>query len=265
MVIEVEANNRFDLSSTSKGNQIKWFQNNMYIKADSMGYEGFAEVLTSELLKYIDIPFDYIDYFPCEIKEKGRQYSGCYSYNYLTSNECFISIARLLECRYKNIDLIYKKYVGKALVDFIIQFIKEQTGLDITEYLSILTKFDYLILNEDRHFNNINLIYNSITKAYKLGPIFDNGLSLLSDTTDYDILDTISANIKQVKSKPFSNNFNKQVAYFDNKPLKIDIQSYYKALEKHKDLYENNKYYIRAVNVLNRQLRGLEGKIWVKN
>lgn len=265
MIIEVEANNRFDLSSTSKGNQIKWFQNNMYIKADSMGYEGFAEVLTSELLKYIDIPFGYIDYFPCEIREKGKQYTGCYSYNYLTPDECFISIARLLEYQYKNVGLIYKKYIGKALANFIIQFIKEQTNLDITEYLGVLTKFDYLILNEDRHFNNINLIYNSITKAYKLGPIFDNGLSLLSDTTDYDILDAIQINIKQVKSKPFSNNFSKQVAYFDDKPLKIDIQGYYKALEEHRDLYENNKCYLRAVNVLNKQLRRLEGKIWIRS
>ena len=265
MIIKVEANNRFNLSSTSKGNQIKWFQNNMYIKADSMGYEGFAEVLTSELLKYIDMPFSYIDYFPCKIQEKGKQYSGCYSYNYLVPNECFVSIARLLECQYKNIGLIYKKYTGKALADFIVQLIKEQTSLDITEYLSILTKFDYLILNEDRHFNNINFIYNSITKTYKIGPIFDNGLSLLSDTTDYDILDTIVANIKQVKSKPFSSSFSKQVAYFDDKPLRIDIQGYYKALEEHKDLYANNKYYLRAVNVLNRQLKSLEGKIWIKS
>ena len=39
MELDVSRSNRFSLSSTSKGNQIKWFSNNMYIKADTMGCE----------------------------------------------------------------------------------------------------------------------------------------------------------------------------------------------------------------------------------
>ena len=32
----LSSNSRFSLSSTSKGNQIKWFHNTLYIKADTM-------------------------------------------------------------------------------------------------------------------------------------------------------------------------------------------------------------------------------------
>lgn len=38
-VIHVEKHNRFDKMSTSKGNQTKWFKDNMFIKADSRGYD----------------------------------------------------------------------------------------------------------------------------------------------------------------------------------------------------------------------------------
>ena len=265
MIIKVEASNRFDLSSTSKGNQIKWFINNVYYKANNLGYEGFAELLASELLKYIELPFDYIDYQACKIQEGDKIYEGCYSYNYLKVNESFVSLASLLEKQYKSVESLSKKYKGKAFVDFLVAFIKEKTKLDIQDYLGLLTKFDYLILNEDRHLNNINLIYNSQNDSYRVGPVFDNGLSLLSDITVYSITNSISDNINKVTCKPFNKSFEKQVQYFSTEPLRIRIDDFNKSLEAHKDQYANDKYYNRAVAVLNRQLRILEGKIWIKN
>lgn len=43
-VFNVSRENRFELSSTSKGNQIKWVKGNKFLKADTMGYESIAEV-----------------------------------------------------------------------------------------------------------------------------------------------------------------------------------------------------------------------------
>lgn len=37
MDFKVNVKDRFNLSSTSKGNQIKWFKDNIYLKADSLG------------------------------------------------------------------------------------------------------------------------------------------------------------------------------------------------------------------------------------
>ena len=38
-------------SASSKGNQQKWLVNDLWYKADHMGYEGLCEVIVSELLK----------------------------------------------------------------------------------------------------------------------------------------------------------------------------------------------------------------------
>lgn len=46
-IVHLNEEDRFMLSSTSKGNQIKWYQAGKYYKADSFGYEGLAEVFTN--------------------------------------------------------------------------------------------------------------------------------------------------------------------------------------------------------------------------
>lgn len=53
-VIRVSKKDRFQLSSTSKGNQTKWYKDDMYIKADTMGYESISEVLVSEFYRFVD-------------------------------------------------------------------------------------------------------------------------------------------------------------------------------------------------------------------
>lgn len=45
-IVQLDEADRMLQSSTSKGNQTKWFRNNRYYKADSFGYEGLAEWLS---------------------------------------------------------------------------------------------------------------------------------------------------------------------------------------------------------------------------
>lgn len=66
-------------------------------------------------------------------------------------------------------------------MDYIVACVYKSTGVDIRGYLIILAYIDSLILNEDRHFYNICLIEKD--EEYRVAPIFDNGLSLLSDTS----------------------------------------------------------------------------------
>ena len=70
---------------------------------------------------------------------------------------------------------------------------------------------DAFFLNEDRHTNNIAVIRNENTKTFRMAPIFDNGLSLLSDVNDYPLGKDVYENIKSVKAKPFDMNFDKQL------------------------------------------------------
>lgn len=46
--------------------------------------------------------------------------------------------------------------------------------LEIIQYLSNLIRLDAIILNEDRHLNNVSFI-KSINGDYSLCPVFDNG------------------------------------------------------------------------------------------
>lgn len=261
--IKVSESERFELSSTSKGNQIKWYRNDLFIKADTMGYEGFAEALTSELFKYIDTDYSFIDYFLCKIIEDDKKYNGCCCKNYLSENEIFVSLYRLLQKADKNIDVTLKKLNGIELVDYVVNTVREITDVDIYDYLGFITKFDSLILNEDRHLNNINIIYDTGTGRYNLSPVFDNGLSLLSDTNDYELTRPINVLERKVKSKPFSTSFSKQVGYFDTELLKIDYSSFLKVLSVNSEVFDT-KEKIRAREVLLHRLKSQEGKLWIR-
>ena len=162
-------------SGTSDGTQDKYFKDNKWFKLDRYGNEGLAEYTASQILKLSGIfSKDYVEYTPCLINGKP----GCYSTNFLSENESFITLYRL----YKNVtgrDLatVCSKMDYDDGIDYVINFVKEQTGVDIQEYLANTFILDEIILNEDRHFNNLGIIYNETD--FRTAPIFDNGKSFL--------------------------------------------------------------------------------------
>lgn len=200
---------RFECESTSKGNQIKWYFNNRYYKADSFGYEGLAESFSYEISKFIKSPIEWIKYTPCRIKENHHIYNGCFSENFLKENETLVSFHRILRSMHGN---DYRKYLSGSIAErmlFVCDSIKEYCKVDIKLYLFTIILFDAIILNEDRHLNNLTVIKGS--NGYYTAPIFDNGLALLSDLRDYPLDNSTVFNMKNVKAKPFSNTFSKQV------------------------------------------------------
>ena len=73
-----------------------------------------------------------------------------------------------------------------------------------------MIEIDAFLLNDDRHFNNIALIYSN--NHYKLCPIFDNGSALLSDTKlDYQMDKNIYDLIDYAKPKTFTHDFYEQL------------------------------------------------------
>ena len=78
-------------------------------------------------------------------------------------------------------------------------------------YLTSILELDCLTLNEDRHTNNLAVLRNEETKTFRLCPIFDNGLSLLSDLNDYPLADDLYTCIERVKAKPFDSDHVEQV------------------------------------------------------
>ena len=96
-------------------------------------------------------------------------------------------------------------------IRYTVSFVERTTGLtDFGVYLSTLLELDAFVLNEDRHTNNIAVIRNEKTGTFRLCPIFDNGLSLLSDLNDYPLDKDMYACIDAVAAKPFSTDFSEQ-------------------------------------------------------
>lgn len=200
------------MGHTSKGDQPKWQVGDTWYKADHMGYESLAEVLVARMLGRSSLS-GFVMYEPVIIQIDGRALPGCASQNFRASNETLIPLERLHRS-FKGDGLA--KTAGRlpaveARISYAVDFVEQVTGLeDFGRYLATMFELDAFLLNEDRHTNNLAVIRNEDTGAFRLCPIFDNGLSLLSDTNDYPLSDDIYACIARVKAKPFSSSFEEQ-------------------------------------------------------
>ena len=174
---EITIDSRYAITDkgTSDGTQIKYYKDNMWYKLDRYGGEGEAEELASAILGLSGYPKKkYVTYQQAMINGNP----GCVSRNFLRKNEQFITLYRL-----------YMNYTGRDLadvtqrmdyddaIDFVLDFVLTTTGVDLHEYLADTFVLDELILNDDRHFNNLGLIFNG--DSFRPAPIFDNGKSLL--------------------------------------------------------------------------------------
>lgn len=198
--------------SSSKGNQKKWFHSGIWYKEDFLGYEGKAEWVTSQILKMSTLAKqDYIEYFEVEIMHQNEVRKGCYSSNFLKEGETLITLARLFESNLYNYEKELARLNNKRKVSEVISKVLEFTNLNIEDYLRNLFTLDAFIFNEDRHFNNIAIIHNREKNSFRNAPIFDNGLSLLSDTKTYPEWISVIPNLGKVKSKPFEIDFEEQL------------------------------------------------------
>ena len=78
------------------------------------------------------------------------------------------------------------------------------------EQLGKIATFDMLILNTDRHFNNIGIIADVLQNDYKNAPVFDNGNALLSNGGEYPFDVSIENNIDKVAGQPFTASLERQ-------------------------------------------------------
>ena len=197
---------------TSKGDQPKWLYKGLWYKADHMGYEALAEVIVSRLLMKSNVK-DFVCYEPARVLYEDVEKNACVSKNFRAKNEILLPFERL-----------HRAYHGRGLaaelahmetgekIRYTVDFIEQTTGLqDVGRYLTTLLELDAFFLNEDRHTNNLAVIRNEDTKEYRLCPVFDNGLSMLSDLNDYPMGADIYHCISKVKAKPFDLDFDEQV------------------------------------------------------
>lgn len=200
---------------TSKGDQLKWRINDMWYKADYMGYESLSEVLVSRLLHKSSLKEPFVTYYPVEIDYSGQTFQGCASPHFLSPTQMLIPLEKL-----------YRQYTGQSLakkltefsqiherIQYLVNQIEAITQLKhFGAYITAMLEIDAFFLNEDRHTNNIAVIYDEQTQTYACSPLFDQGLCLFADTKlDYPLTLSAEQCLEKIEAKPFSNNFDTQL------------------------------------------------------
>lgn len=205
---------------TSKGNQLKWKDEGYWYKANQFGYEGLSEYVVSYFLENVDVPFPYAKYNQALIRYKSKQYRGCRSRDFYLENP------HLQGYEIVPIEKLHRRYTThglakhlsqvrdvKSRVEYTVDFVRDVTGLsEFADYLSFLVQIDAFFLNEDRHTNNIAVMWNPEEDKYEYGPYYDFGLSLFSDTReDFPLSMDYEECRETIKAKPFSTDFDQQL------------------------------------------------------
>ncbi len=201
--------------TSSKGNQEKWFDEsaNKWYKLDQYGYEAAAEAVASRLAKLGNIQkFGYVKYYVESVEVHGYKRLASVSESFLGAGCSIITLNQLLSKadRKPLVTVLAKLSSNKKRIEYIAEKTAEVTGLkDFPKYLTMLFEFDGLILNTDRHLNNIAVIEKS--GKYDYCPFFDNGAAFLSDTRIYPMDILPKALISSAVALPFSTTFNRQI------------------------------------------------------
>lgn len=220
--IQIPQNAETIVSTSSKGDQSKWLVGDKWVKENTFGYENMAEYVAYLTLDSSTLPKNsYVSYTPCLIeKPDGTITEGCYSKDFRGSLQ-EVTLERLFEANFETTDEIISnpRYSAEKKFHLILEKIYQFIGIDVTQGIAQMLAFDVFILNEDRHTNNILFLLDSSTETWQLAPLFDHGLSLLSDVKDYPPSKPINVLKRQVKAKPFSASFMKQLALYKGDPF----------------------------------------------
>jgi hypothetical protein len=151
--------------------------------------EPFNEVIASAIMS--DLNIAHVDY--TQTFDGEKPYSLCE--NFITQTTELIPAWRILDT--------VKRVNSDS--DFT-HFLRCSDKLEIPKVADALNKmiaFDFLIANEDRHYNNFGFIRNAETLEWiEVAPIFDSGTSLWYNTTRVG---------SRVESKPFKKSHDEQI------------------------------------------------------
>jgi len=151
----------------------------------------FNEVIATLIMNKLGI--EHVPYTITWIDNKP--YSVCE--DFVNKDTELISAWRVLQLRQKeNHESSYLHYVN----------ICKKLGIDIVPALDRMIVLDYIIANEDRHFNNFGLLRDANTLEWiSAAPIFDSGTSLWYDTSARGI------STYDIPCKPFKKKHSEQL------------------------------------------------------
>lgn len=137
-------------------------------------------------------------------------------------------------------------------IDNLVEMFMYYYNINIFDYINLVFLFDLLIVNEGRHMNNLALKINNKT-GYSFSPIFDNGMSLFSDTSKYRFVTNTSKALKKAEYQPFGvshEEFYNACVSLGMKRLNIDVSGLFTELNCYDfGIYEKCKP--RLIKILN--------------
>jgi len=207
----------------------------------------FNEVIATEIMARLNIP--HVPY--TLIWNNDAPYSVCE--DFVDENTELIPAWRVMMTQKKNNSTsVYQHFVNCC----------EALGVkDVVPFLDRMITLDYIIANEDRHFNNFGLIRNAETLEWiGMAPIYDSGSSL-----GYDKLPGQMKSEKDVGCKPFKNHHIEQLRlvqsfdWLDLSKLNDVDEVIRRVLSEDTDENYIDEYRINAVtNAVKRRLGNLE-------
>ena len=242
--IDVSKSERIYNKSLSRGNQLKWYKDSLFIKLDCLGYESIAEAAVSHFIEYTDLPKEErVIYHLCRVIEDGVFLgNGCFSYDYVHGDR-EVTISKVLDMYLQSYAIHYDD-LRDLLIDTI--------HYDCKPFVDRLLCLDSITRNDDRHFKNIILCQKS-DGTYR-GVIADNGGACMSDMISYPMEQKFLDNFNSIQAKPFSVKFEAQL--HNPLPLLVDYTGYVNSI------CYNSKVEKRAVDTILQGLKLMEGIAW---
>ena len=194
--------------------------------------EPFNEVVACVIMRRLNIP--HVDYKLTF--DNDNPYSLCE--NFVTPDTKLIPAWRIL--------LTHKQSNSRSLHDHFLDCCEMLGVPSAKDTLDKMLTLDYLIANEDRHWNNFGVLRNAETLEWiGIAPVFDSGSSLWYDTQNVG---------GTVKAKPFRKEHKKQIrlvedfSWFDFNALKGLDTEITEILSQSNEIDENRSHRIaRAV------------------
>lgn len=93
-MINLTESKQFQINkNSSKGNQLKWSDNENWYKADFLGYEALSEYVVSHLLNQTSVP-EHVAYELTRLSYQNKDYTGCVCKTFLKEGQEVITLEK---------------------------------------------------------------------------------------------------------------------------------------------------------------------------
>jgi len=191
----------YSRGTASGGCQRKNLVDGRWYKADTLGAESFAEVLSYHVNQTFGFPS--LRYEPGIWQMGRRTLPAVVSHDYSGGGNV-LSVETLIRKMSGQLwySILYEKSPA-AKFEKLAEFLASYVGEGIRQYLLDLFMTDFLNGNPDRHLSNIDMIYRD--GFYKMAPFFDYGLSwYVQDDVDEITSDNVMEAVESISFRPFN-------------------------------------------------------------